>query len=70
MSDSQDLVLDYEYNIEGADLLTKSADFIGEPMEEEEVVVVEEVQVLHEPAESAELEEDLGCMLACGDRDI
>ena len=40
-------------------------------MEEEEVVVVEEVQVLHEPAEStAEPEEDLGCMLACGDRDI
>ena len=71
MSDSQDLVLDYEYDIQGADLLNKSANFIGEPMEEEEVIMVEEVQVLHEPAEStAEPEEDLGCMLACGDRDI
>ena len=40
-------------------------------MEEEEVIVVEEVQVLHEPAEStAEPEEDLGCMLTCGERDI
>ena len=39
-------------------------------MEDEEVVLVEEVQVLWEPAESAEPEEDLGCLLACGDRDI
>ena len=36
---------------------------------EEEVLVLEEVQVLPEPAEPAE-PEDLGYILACGDRDI
>ena len=43
MSDSQDNLLDYEYDIQGADLLNTSADLGGEPMEEEEVVVLEEV---------------------------
>ena len=46
MSDSQDLVLDYEYNIQGADLLNESAISRGEPIEEEEVIMLEEVQVL------------------------
>ena len=36
---------------------------------EEEVVMLEEVQVLPEPADPAE-PEDLGYMLACGDRNI
>ena len=39
-------------------------------MEEEEVIVLEEVQVLQEPADSAEPEEDPDYLLAYGDRDI
>ena len=50
MSDSQDNLLDFEYNIQGEDILDQSADLGGEPMEEE-VVVLEAVQVLPEPAE-------------------
>ena len=69
MSYSQDNLLDFEYNIPGADILDQSANLGGEPMEEE-VVVLEEVQVLPEPAVPAEPEEDPGYMLACGDRDI
>ena len=68
MSDSQDNLLDFEYDIPVADILDQSADLGGEPMEEE-VVMLEEVQVLPEPAEPAE-PEDPGYMLACGERDI
>ena len=51
MSDSQDNLLDFEYDIQGADLLDQSADLGGEP-KEEEVLMLEEVQVLPpEPAE-------------------
>ena len=70
MSDSQDNILDYKYNFQGADLLKESADSRGEPLEEEEVIVLKEVQVLQDPAVSAEQEEDRGYLLACGDRDI
>ena len=66
MSDSQDYLLDYEYDIPGEDLLNRSADREEEPMEEE-VVIVEEVQF--QPPEPAE-PVDPGCMLACGERDI
>ena len=68
MSDSQDNLLDYEYDIQGVDLLDQSADLGGEPMEEE-VVMLEKVQVLPEPTDPAEAE-DPGYMLACGERDI
>ena len=44
MSDSQDNLLDFEYDaVQGEDLLNQSPNLEGEPMEEE-VVIVEEVQ--------------------------
>ena len=43
MSDSQDNLVDFKYDVQGEDLLNQSADFEGEPMEEE-IVIVEEVQ--------------------------
>ena len=65
MSDSQDNLLDFEYDIQGVDLHDKSVDLGEEPMEEE-LVMLEEVQVLPpEPAEPA----DPGYMLACGERE-
>ena len=69
MSDSQDFLLDFEYNTQGEALLDQSADCQEEP-KEEEVVIVDEVEFqLPEPAEPAE-PVDLGYMLACGERDI
>ena len=41
MSDSQDNLLDYEYDIQGVDLLNESVDLGGEPMDEEEVIMLE-----------------------------
>ena len=43
MSDNQDYLLDYEYDVSNEDLLEQSTDHEEEPMEEE-VVIVEEVQ--------------------------
>ena len=66
MSDSQDYLLYYMFDVPGEDLLKQSANNEEEPMEEE-VVIVEEVQFRPpEPAEST----DPGYMLACGERDI
>ena len=58
ISDSQDNLLDFEYNIQGADLLDQSANLEGEPMEQD-VVMLGEVKP-----------EDPGHMLACGGRDL
>ena len=67
MSDSQDFILDYEYDIPGEGLLDQSANWLEEPMDQDEG----EYQP-PEPVEPPEPTEpaNLGYMLACGDRDI
>ena len=57
MSDNQDILLEYE-DVKGEDLLDQSANSKEEPMEQEDVMLIEVQPV------------DPGHMLACSDRDI
>ena len=67
MSDSQDYILDCEYDPHGDRLLDVSADREEEPMDEDDCIILEEEEdLLSVPAE---LEVDLG-LFTCGDRDI
>ena len=73
MSDSQDFILDFEYDMPGEGLLDQSADWLEEPMDQDDVIILDEGEYQPpEPVEPPEPTEpaDLGSMLACGDRDI
>ena len=68
MSDGQDFILDFEYDMPGEGILDQSADQPEEPMDQDNIIILDEGEdLLPEPAEP---EADLGSMLACGDRDI
>ena len=65
MYDGQDFLLDFEYDTQGEALLDQSADHQEEPMEKEEVIILDEVEFQPpEPTKPAE-PADSGSLLGC-----